>query len=116
MDSLSDILSSLSAEDINSLKSIADSLFSSDGQPKENSSNDFMSGLNPEMLMKISSIMSMMNSQSGNERFKLIEALKPNLSRQRQKKADEAMQMLKIMEIIPLLNLLNSNGDENGKS
>ncbi len=115
MDSLNDIISSLSPEDINSLKSIADSIFSSDEQPKEQPSSGFPNGINPEMLMKISQIMSMMNSQGSNERCRLIEALKPNLSSRRQKKADEAMQILKMLEILPMLNLLNLNGDENAK-
>ena len=117
MDSINDIISSLSPEDIDSLKSIADSIFSSQEQTKQsNSAPDFMGGINPDMIMKISGIMNMLNSQGGNERLRLIEALKPNLSRKRQKKADEAMQMLKLLEILPMLNLLNLNGDENDKS
>ncbi|MBQ8783806.1 MAG: hypothetical protein IJZ57_08565 [Clostridia bacterium] len=114
MDSLNDILSSLSPEDINSLKSIADSVFSSDEKQKGSPEPDLSGGISPEMLMKISNIMGAMNS-GGNERCRLIEALKPNLSQKRQKKADEAMQMLKILDILPMLNLLNPNGDSNDK-
>lgn len=113
MDSLNDILSSLSPDDINSLKSIADSVFGNEEKQKSQPLNDLFSGISPEMLMQISGVMSAMNSGS-NERCRLIEALKPNLSRARQKKADEAMQLLKIMDIIPVLNLLKTDGDSNG--
>lgn len=120
MDSINDILSSLTAEDIDALKSMADSLFSSDSgndsangnqQSGGNGFNDF---LTPDMLIKISSVMSMMNS-AGNEKYRLIEALKPNLSLRRRKKADEAMQILKLLEIMPLLTDLNKSGDNNKK-
>lgn len=112
MDSLNDILSSLSPDDINSLKSIAESVFGGDEKQNTQPAPDLFGGISPEMLMKISNIMGAMNS-GGNERCRLIEALKPNLSAKRQKKADEAMQMLKLLDIIPMLNLLNPNGDSN---
>lgn len=114
MDSLNDILSSLSPEDINSLKSIADSVFGADEKQKSQPAPDLLGGITPEMIMKISNIMGAMNSND-NQRCRLIEALKPNLSQRRQKKADEAMQMLKLLDILPMLNLLNLNGDNNDK-
>ncbi len=114
MDNLNDILSSLSPDDINSLKSIADSVFANDKSSESQAAPDLFGGISPEMLMKISGIMGAMNSGK-NERCRLIEALKPNLSRARQKKADEAMQMLKILDILPMLNLLNTNGEGNDK-
>ncbi len=114
MDSLNDILASLSTEDINSLKAIADSVFSNGEPQKAQPANDIFGSISPEMIMKISSVMSAINS-GDNERCRLIEALKPNLSHKRQKKADEAMQMLKLLDILPMLNLLNLNGDNNDK-
>lgn len=112
MDSLNDILSSLTADDIETLKSMADSLFSSGGEKTERSEPKCDSFLSPEMLMKLSSVMNMMNSE-GSDRYKLIEALKPNLSSRRRKKADEAMQMMKMLEIIPIIAELNKSGDNN---
>ncbi len=112
MDSINDILSSLSPDDINSLKSIADSIFTTDNNQKSQPAPDLLGGISPEMLMKISNIMGAMKS-GDNERCRLIEALKPILSQRRQKKADEAMQMLKIIDILPMINLLN--GDNNDK-
>ncbi len=115
MDSLNDILSSLTPDDISSLKEMASSLFAENSDEPNQSQNDIFSGINPDMLLKISNVMNMMNSNKGSERFRLIEALKPNLSKKRQKKADEAMQMLRLLEILPMLNLLNPDGDDNGK-
>ena len=114
MDSINDILSSLSSEDIDSLKSMAQSIFGSDEQPQPQSkqSPPDMS-VSPEMLMKISSVMNMMNNSHTDDRYKLIEARKPNLSQKRQKKADEAMQMLKVLEILPLITELYKGGDDN---
>lgn len=51
----------------------------------------------------------MMNSDSG-KRCRLIEALKPNLSYEKQKKADEAMQLLKLLELMPLISELGKKG------
>ncbi len=117
MDSINDILSSLSQDDIDALKSMADSLFSSASPPPPKSTDstsgtDFGSFITPDMLIKLSSVMNMLNSQCS-ERYRLIEALKPNLSLPRRKKADEAMQILRILEIIPMITDLTKSGDSN---
>lgn len=119
MDSINDILSSLTSDDIESLKSMAETLFSSDSQSSQtnqrSSGNEsFDSFLTPDILLKISSVMNAVNSL-GNEKYRLIEALKPNLSLRRQKKADEAMQILKILEILPIIAELNKSGDKDTK-
>ena len=121
MDSINDILSSLTPDDIDALKSMAESIFSSsesrtaDSNNQKNESMGFESFINPEMLIKLSGVMNMMNSSSDSGRYRLIEALKPNLSQRRRQKADEALQLLKILEIIPLLTDLNKSGDNNTK-
>ena len=114
MDSLNDILSSLSPDDINSLKSMAESIFGSQNEKETAAPTGQSSGfdsINPEMLMKISSVMNMMNNSADNEKCRLIEALRPNLSKKRQKKADEAMQMRKLLEILPIISELTNGGD-----
>ena len=115
MDSLNDILSSLSPDDINSLKSVAESVFGAQNGNESataDKNNAGFDSINPEMLMKISSIMNMMNNSAGNDKCRLIQALRPNLSKKRQKKADEAMQMLKLLEILSLISQLTGNGDD----
>ncbi len=105
MDNISDIISSLSAEDIENLKATAESIFGGNtaekNEPKE---NDLFSSFDPSMIQKIMTVMSRMNSD--NSRSEFIRALKPHLSDSRQKKADEAMKILKLMDLIPLLQNL----------
>ncbi len=113
MENLNDIIASLTPDDIQSLKETAQAIFgnniSSETQTdySRKDSNPFFgtdnfSPFNPDMISNIGRIMSLMNSDSG-KRCRLIEALKPNLSRERQKKADEAMQILKLLEIMPMI-------------
>lgn len=111
---INDILSSLTPDDIKNLKETADSIFGSGSSQKESEnhgSGGFDFGrIDPEMFSRLGSIISAMNSDGG-KRCRLIEALKPNLSPPRQKKADEAMQILKLMEILPLITELTNRDD-----
>lgn len=86
------------------LRAAADSLFSSDeGGEKSGGMPDFTDILgNARMIAKISSLMGAMNKSD--DRTRLIEALKPLLSEKRRKRADEAMQMMKLFEILPALS------------
>lgn len=117
MDSINDIISSLSSEDIDSLKTMAQSLFGDEPQGSAQQSAGTASSpdgpFSPDMLMKIYSLMNKMNSPSSSGRYKLLEALKPNLSKERQKKADEAMRILKVLEILPMITELYKGGENN---
>lgn len=129
MDSINDILASLSPEDIQALKETAQSIFSgcdsgesaqpdfnnmfNNGNSSDNSfpfNADLGSVFNSDLLSKLPAIMSFMNSDSS-KRCRLIEALKPNLSMGRQKKADEAMQIIRLMELLPLISNLTNRGE-----
>lgn len=107
MDSINDILSSLTDDDIENLREAAASLFGnteSDGKKSDSSSAipDFANILgNAQMMAKLSSVMGAMNKSDN--RTRLIEALKPLLSDKRRRKADEAMQMMKLMEMLPMI-------------
>ncbi len=120
MENLNDIIASLTPDDIQALKETAQSIFGNENdnpgksfhtEKKESSpfGFDFSSMPDPDMFSKIGKIMSMMNSDSG-RRCRLIEALKPNLSYERQKKADEAMQILKLLELMPMISELTKKG------
>ena len=109
MDSINDILSSLTDEDMENLRAAAETLFSSQDEKEQNappsgsSMPDFSSILgNAQMMAKISSLMGDMNHKD--DRTKFIEALKPLLSEKRRKRADEAMHMMKLFELLPTLN------------
>lgn len=105
MDSINDILSSLTEEDMENLRAAADSLFSSDEGSEKSGGGmpDFTDMLgNARLIAKISSLMGAMNKND--DRTRLIEALKPLLSEKRRKRADEAVQMMKLFEILPALS------------
>jgi len=113
---INDILASLTPDDIEALKETADTVFGSGSPPPKNSGtnqkqNGFDFGrFDPEMFSKIGSIMSALNSDGG-KKCRLIEALKPNLSPPRQKKADEAMQIMKLLDILPVIKELTNRDD-----
>ena len=66
---------------------------------------------NAQMMAKLSSIMSAMNKPD--QRAELIKALKPLLSEKRRKRADDAMQMLRLFEVLPLMSeLMGGNRNE----
>ncbi|MBR5773441.1 MAG: hypothetical protein IKY44_01190 [Clostridia bacterium] len=104
MDSIADILSGLSAQDIENLKETAAALF---GKQEEQSSPDPLAslGIDAQMISKISEIMQAMNREDS--RCELIRALKPLLRPERQRRADEAIRLLKIISMLPLLREQN---------
>lgn len=108
---INEILSSLTPDDIENLKATAQSVFGQgeDAQSRTEA-NDIFGSFNPKMLGKMTQIMSSMNGEAG-KRCRLIEALKPNLSPDRQKRADQAMQILRLLEILPLINELTQRED-----
>ena len=104
MDSINDILSGLTDEDMENLRNAAESFFSSQdsGENRGNSGPDLADMLgNAQMIAKISSLMGAMNKKD--DRTRLIEALKPLLSEKRRQRADVAVQMMKLFEILPAL-------------
>ena len=117
MDSINDILSSLTDDDMENLREAASSLFGnteSDEKKSDSSSAmpDFSDLLgNAQLIAKLSSVMGAMNKTDN--RTRLIEALKPLLSDKRRKKADEAMQMMKLFELLPMIT--NLMGCDNHK-
>lgn len=120
MDSINDIISSLSAQDIENLKAAAENIFGngdgrgkSDNAEKLDSMPDLSSVLgDARMMAKISALMGMMNKRDS--RAELIGALKPLLSEKRRKRADDAIQMLKLFEILPMMEQI-MGGDKNDR-
>ncbi|MCQ2463757.1 MAG: hypothetical protein MJ177_10240 [Clostridia bacterium] len=100
MDSLASVLGSLSDEDISSLKSIAQSFMAEEKNGEDDPQNE--DGTDTQTLGKIMSLMGSLNSGS-DERTALIRSLKPFLSEERRKKADEAARMMKMLELLPAM-------------
>lgn len=141
MDDIAGLISSLSSDDIDMLKGIADSILGggeseSEESPKlapkeEQSKPSFdlsmlsnlgnlggLAGLGGSgdsgglnigpteigMIMKIKSAFEKLNNNNTtNNNTQLIEALKPHLSTARRSRADEALQMMRMMDMLPLL-------------
>lgn len=112
MDNINDIISSLSNEDMEMLKGVASSLLGGEGMPfseqkKEEPKQNALSGfnLNPEdldMMLKAKKIFDRMNNASS-KNADLINALKPHLSKESQHKADQAIRIMKLFEVLPYL-------------
>ncbi len=117
MDNINDIISSLSAEDIDMLKGVASSILgdSADNDthtqspPAAQSNNSLsplsslnLSGDDFNMIMKAKTMFDRMNNASS-KNTDLINALKPHLSEQSRQKADQAIRILKLFEVLPYL-------------
>lgn len=93
---ISDVLSSLSEDDINQLKSVADSILGTgEKDSKESPRND------TDIMSSINKLNKMFNTDD--DRTALIKALKPMLSEPKQQKADEAIKILRLIQLVPLL-------------
>lgn len=100
MDDIASLLNSISPEEMERLKGIASSLAPSLMPPQETAEL-------PQIPSGLLSIMQGINSKD--DKTDLIKALKPFLSAEKQQRADEAMRLLKLMRILPLLRELNIN-------
>ena len=119
---LNAILNSLTPDDIENLKQTAASVLGGMGggeppmqesQPKQKQEqtkfnlDDLlknMGGLGMPDLSQLSAIVPILQAfNSHDERLDFINALKPLLSEERQKKADEATKLVKLMSVLPLL-------------
>lgn len=101
---IENLLSSISDEDMAKIKSVADSLMNNNEQKQEKPKEtpkipDFPIDMNT--VSKIMSVMGQMNKED--YRTRLIVDLKPMLNTERQKKADEAVKFLQLMQVLPLL-------------
>ncbi len=107
---ISSLLSSLSPDDIEKLKATAQQFFGNDGeaQKPELKKQEVSAGLpgldmpfDPKIITGVAKFSKMMNEND--EKSAFILALKPLLSDQRKKRADDAVMMLKFFRIISLL-------------
>ena len=112
---ISSILNSLSAEDIENIKKAASGFLGNMGEtqekPKEKKQEnngmpfpDGLSGLGMPDLSQLASLAPILQAfNSHDERLDFINALKPLLSENRRHKADEAMKLVKLLSVLPLL-------------
>ena len=111
MDSIRELLDSVSPEDLERLKSVAQNLMQDSGSgggqsgKKEEShqkgSENAGAGLSAMLGETLAAVAGRMHEEDDRTRF--LQALRPLLSEERQKKADEAMRFLRLMDMLPLL-------------
>ena len=127
---INDIISNLTSDDINMLKGVASSILGegtpenntqstpAQNQPNNQNINDSsnqnalqslnslgLDSLDFNMIMKAKSIFDKMNN-TPNKNVDLIMALKPHLRPETQNKADQALKIIKLFEVLPLLREL----------
>ena len=101
MDNIAELLGNMQEDDLQSLREAAQTLFGGTEQTHGPDDADD-TGIDPQMLRRTTRILHAMQSGQDN-RSALIRALKPYLSAPRQKKADEAMQILRLLDVLPML-------------
>lgn len=108
MDNINDILNSISPQDMEKLKSVASSLLNNNSaenkpasQSESSNTNNLSSLVGGDMTNMLVKVAGQMNKEDDRTRF--INALRPLLSDDRRKKADEAAKFLKLMDALPLL-------------
>ncbi len=101
MDDLNEKLAGIlnDPEAMENLKNMADSILAGD-----NGGNEGCSNMPPiENIGAIMGLISKLNGSGDNDRARLINALKPYLGEKRKAKADNAIKLLKIIELWPLI-------------
>lgn len=114
--SISDLLNSVSPEELERLKSVAQNLINSGAsgggkgqneKPSKPSGSSEKAGggmaslFGEDLTKTLAAVAGQMGREDDRTRF--IEALKPLLSDERRQKADEAMRFLRLMDVLPLL-------------
>ena len=103
-ESIENIINSMGQNDIEELSALASQFFGNNSntnqKPKQEEKAD---SIDFETITKIASVLSKLSSQPKDPGCELLTALKPMLSPERRHKADEAIKMLQLFSIIPLL-------------
>lgn len=108
LEDIENIINSMSQSDLQQLSSVANEIFShkeKDSTQKQTNTSDNNSGegIDFETVTKIASVIGRLSSQPKDPACELLAALKPMLSPERQRKADEAIKMLQIFSLLPIL-------------
>ena len=107
LDGIESIINSMSQNDIEQLSSLASEFFSgaqdSGRIQKEEQNKNHDPGIDLETITKIASVLSRLSSQPKGPGCELLTALKPMLSPERQHKADEAIKIMQLISLLPML-------------
>lgn len=107
MDDLSAKLSELlnDPESMNRVRQMAEGLLggSDEPEPPARGSSGLGDMLGADELQAVMSIVSRMKSSGDDSRTQLLYALRPHLSEERRERADTAIKILKLLDVLPLL-------------
>lgn len=109
MDELSEKLSALlnDPESMNRVREMAESILGGENAAQEENNpvdkSEVENLLDGVDIGNIINIISKFNSSSNDDNIKLIEALRPHLSSRRQERADSAVKILRLLQILPLI-------------
>ncbi len=103
LESIENIINSMSQNDIEQLSSLASEFFSGAQDTGKTQKEEKSDGIDFETITKIASVLSKLSSQPKDPGCELLTALKPMLSPERRHKADEAIKMMQIISLLPLL-------------
>ncbi len=118
MENIENILSSMSSEDMEMLSSMAQNLFSSMGENQNKKENPPPADTTPfssfnfdfETISKIMSLIEKLNRPPDDPGYSLLLSLKPMLSSKRQSKIDEALKILSLLSLLPLIEEMGGTG------
>ena len=93
------------------LKELADGLLSGSEKPEPSGPKEpagdplpsLTDGLDPGEIGKILSLVRAFKSNESDDRTRLLLALRPHLSRERQQRVDEAVKILRLISLLPLV-------------
>lgn len=109
LETIGDMLSSLSDEEMENITKLASDMFSGAKQSSGDNEKGRESKSAPfdmETVMKMASVLGKLGSQPEDPACKLLRDLKPMLSPARRPKVDKAIQMLRIVSLMPLIREL----------
>lgn len=102
LDDIGGILSGLSDEEFSALNEMAEQFLGKEEQNNEAADNP--GGPDMQTVAKIMQLLPLIQGGTDNEKTRFIAALKPLLSPKRRKKADEAIRIMQLTEVLSLLN------------
>ena len=106
---INSILNSLSQEDMENIKNIASDFLGNNTQNNVTKQKNIpnvpdLSELGMPDLSQLSALVPIMQAfNQPDERLQFINALKPLLSQEKRQKADEAMKLVRLISVLPLL-------------
>lgn len=97
------------------LKNMANSLLGGEGDsapfsPSPQNNGSFLGDVSPDEIAGVMKIMGALKNNASDQRVGLLVSLRPHLSEKRQKRVDDAIKILRLVSLLPLLKDMNIFG------